>query len=181
MSKKQLLQIGNPILRQKSAEIELDQISSHKTKKIIQNLKDSLDDRVAGLSAPQIGYNSKIFISNVRLHNKQELIVYINPEITNFSPAKEVKHEGCGSVLNTNLFGPVERSRRITIRALNISGNEFTKKLSGFYARVVQHEVDHLNGILFTDKLTDNTKLMSKKEYIKWKKEKKRVDKNNNL
>lgn len=172
MAKKKLVQIGNPILRKKSKKVESDEIPTEKIQEIIQDLQDSLDDRVAALSAVQIGCKHRIFISNVRVNNTQKITIYINPEITSFSPAKAIKHEGCGSVLNTNLFGPVERSRRITIKALDENGKSFTKKLSGFYARVVQHECDHLNGVLFTDKVTDYTQLMSKAEYIEWKERK---------
>jgi peptide deformylase len=80
----------------------------------------------------------------------------INPEIIEHSMTKQVTEEACLSI--PNVFGEVERYKWVKIKYQNIQGKEIIKKLTGFTAIVVQHEIDHLNGILFTDKVIKFTK-----------------------
>jgi peptide deformylase len=78
-----------------------------------------------------------------------------------------VIYEGCGSVAYAKLFAPVRRPEKITIEALDENGNIFRLSADGMLARVIQHEFDHLNGIEFTEKITDMRKIMSSEEYRK--------------
>jgi len=169
---KNVVQAGNPLLRQKANLV--NDISSNKVQEIIKNLIDTMRaDSLVGEAAPQIGESVRIFISEVRdtKYRKSEqggsLKIYINPEIVDCSGEEIVSYEGCGSVAHAQLFGPVKRHKFVTVKATDENGKEFTLKAEGFLARIIQHEYDHLEGILFTDKLDNWTKVMSKEEYIK--------------
>ena len=82
-------------------------------------------------------------------------------------------YEGCGSVASGGLFGLVKRPETISIQASNENGEKFELETSGLLARIIQHEVDHLNGVCFIDKITDTKKLLGREEYIKFGKKKK--------
>ena len=126
-----------------------------------------------GLSAPQIGENYKIFITQPRKTEARKLLfndkirIYINPKIIKFSSQTNIIYEGCGSVMDANLFGPVKRAKEITIEAQGENGVKFRLRCDGILARVIQHEYDHLAGIEFTEKIYDYKKLMSREFYIK--------------
>lgn len=76
-------------------------------------------------------------------------------------------YEGCGSVAYAKLFAPVKRPEKIVIKAIDENGNRFELKAGGMLSRVIQHEYDHLDGIEFTEKITDMRKIMSSEEYKK--------------
>ena len=166
-------QIGNTILRKKSLPVK-----NFESKSVGQSIGDLVDtmraDGLIGLSAPQLGRSLRIFVTEIRktkyrtkpkqLH---KLAVYINPRIVELSKDTEVGFEGCGSVFNAQLFGPVRRAKSVVVEAYNESGQKFKAEESGLMARVIQHEYDHLEGILFTDKITDWQKILSVEEYLK--------------
>ena len=174
----EIVQIGNPQLKEKSKVVK--DIKSKKTKEVIQNLIDSAHHyHLSGMAACQIGENVRIFITEIRdtnfrkLQNTDPLRIYINPEIISFSKKQSVMYEGCGSVAYSKLFAPVKRPKEVLIEAFDEKGKKFKLKAEGFLARVILHEYDHLEGIAFTEKITDVTKMMSSEEYIKQKKKKK--------
>lgn len=157
-----IIKIPDPILNQKCQVVrQVDE----ETKRIVQNLKDTLEaaqnPQGAGLSATQIGISKRICIVRRFMTNpetQEETIkeyVLINPEMTSISNAKEIRWEGCLSV--PNLLGKVERTKRIKLIALNENGEKVKIEASGFFARVIQHEIDHLDGILFTSKTVGPT------------------------
>jgi len=146
---KKILQKEAAVLR-KVAE-PVSEIKSEKTKKILAEMKqalDSQDDGVA-IAAPQIGYSLRIFVISPKITSSPNL-VYINPVIKKISKDKKLVEEGCLSV--RYLYGQVSRSTKATIEAYDENGKKFTKGASGLIAQIFQHEVDHLNGVLFTDK-----------------------------
>lgn len=104
-----------------------------------------------GLAAPQIGLSLRICIA--LLHGK--VGVFINPQIIWRSAEKEIVEEGCLSLPNT--WVPVPRSRAITVRFQNRRGKEEERKLENLPARILQHEIDHLDGILITDYQTTHS------------------------
>ena len=123
---------------------------------------------LVGMSAPQIGESVRIFVSEIRktkFRNEgfDELCVYINPKTMKVSNETKLGWEGCGSV--PGLFGQVERAKEVTIEYFDREGEKHTKTCSGLLAVVVQHEIDHLNGILFTD-LADPKTFISKEYYL---------------
>jgi peptide deformylase len=168
---KDIIQIGNPILSRKSEAVA--DIKSKETKKVIKNLTDSVRYHgLIGMAASQIGEKLRIFVTEVRntkYRNLEtdKLRVYINPKIIWSSKKEVVIYEGCGSVAYAKLFAPVKRPEKIVIKALDENGEEFELKADGMLARVIQHEYDHLDGIEFTEKITDMRKIMSSEEYQK--------------
>jgi len=99
-----------------------------------------------GLAAPQVGVPFRIFTVNM----EDKVYVFINPEVKNFSNDKISFEEGCLSA--QKIWGPVVRSKKLTIKALDENGNPVKIRAKGLLARVIQHEMDHLNGTLFIDK-----------------------------
>jgi len=167
-----IVQVGNPSLRQKSKLVA--NFNSKITKQVIQDLTDSMRfHELIGIAASQIGHKLRIFVTEVRKtptrspKDTDKLRVYINPEIVWKSKKETVIYEGCGSVAYAKLFGPVRRPQKITIEGFDQKGSKFRLKADGLLSRVIQHEYDHLDGIEFTDKLTDVGKIMSEEEYLK--------------
>lgn len=105
-----------------------------------------------GIAGPQVGENKRIFLATLNAKTDDaRLQVFINPDITYYSEETNIDEEGCLSL--PDQFGKVARSNEVIIEFTDLSGQQQTLKLSGFDARVVQHEFDHLNGVLFIDKL----------------------------
>lgn len=114
-------------------------------------IKTMQEEKGVGLAAPQVGRNIRIIICTINPDSKHEVIIpMVNPVILQFSEKKEWGEEGCLSL--PKVWGKVERSTGITLRFTNLKGHEQTLELSDFNARIVQHEIDHLDGILFVDK-----------------------------
>lgn len=160
----EILDRDNPILRETAEVVPLDKISSPKIQKIIERMKQALlsqDDGVA-IAAPQIGESFRIFVVSGRVKKianknkvesadeKDEDLVFINPEILSLSKKKKKMEEGCLSV--RWLYGEVERSEKAKIKAYDEKGKLVERGSSGLMAQIFQHEIDHLNGILFIDK-----------------------------
>lgn len=169
---KSVTQVGNPIIRKKS--VKVISVNSPEVKKIIKDLTDSMrHSNLVGMAAPQIGYNLQIFVTEIRtttLRKTKELDklrIFINPKIINVSKNKISGYEGCGSVALSGIFGKVSRPSQITVIAVDENNQKFEYTAKGLLSRVIQHEIDHLNGIVFIDKVTDKKSLMSKEEYIK--------------
>jgi len=136
---------NNPILRQKSTPVK------NITEDILNLIKDMTETMLevdgVGLAAPQIGKNIQLFVINPNLSKKY---IFINPEINKMSKEKDIIEEGCLSL--PNVFIPTKRARSLKIKAVNEIGKEFKLKAKDLLARVIQHEMDHLNGILIIDK-----------------------------
>ena len=159
-----ILQKDNPILRKKSEEIEIKKISSPRIKKLIQEMRETLNAEETGvaLASPQIGINKRLFIVSEKIfkNRKTENLVYINPKIIKLSKKKSWKEEGCLSV--KNIYGEVERSNNCTIEAYNEKGEKFERGAGGLLSQIFQHETDHLDGILFIDKAKDLKEIKDK-------------------
>ncbi|MCA9379779.1 peptide deformylase [Candidatus Dojkabacteria bacterium] len=167
---KDLKQIGDPHFKQKLNLVK--DFSDSELLGLVKDLKDTLYiHELVGLAANQIGGSFRVFVTEVRKTKFRNplkpdpLRVYINPEIIYYSEEMEESYEGCGSVAYSKLFAPVIRSNKIEICAKNINGKEFTLEAEGLLARVIQHEVDHLNNIEFIEKVSDWSKAMSSEEY----------------
>ena len=110
-----------------------------------------------GLAANQVDLPFRLFIVNMAAEKGDgEELVFINP-ILSHPKGNEEADEGCLSL--PGLYGNVTRAKQIHLQAFNLSGDEFKADLTGLFARVVQHENDHLNGVLFTDRMTTTGKL----------------------
>lgn len=161
---KPILTEPNPVLRQRSKEIDLSAIESEEIKKAIQDMKETLagsEDGI-GIAAPQIGIPYRIFIVSeeskyIEVKERPERTdwknyVYINPIITKYSAKKTEAIEGCLSV--PKKYGLVKRPEKISVEAVDENGNKISHGAAKFFARVIQHEMDHLDGILFIDKVS---------------------------
>lgn len=165
----------NPALREIAAPIALADISGTRIQSLIADMKKLLAKEEFGvaLAASQVGEPVQLFVVSGRAlalrqaqgeqaEEIEELEtdvpplpdqVYINPEITSVSRERKDKHEGCLSIRGK--WGMVPRAEKATVRAYDENGRRFTRGASGFLAHIFQHEMDHLNGILYTDKATE--------------------------
>ena len=153
-----IVQQDNPVLRERAKEVPLAEITSPAIKKILAEMSQALvkeDDGVA-LAAPQIGKGLRIFIISGKLWQAEDAkekpadLVFINPKITKLSQTKQKLEEGCLSV--RWLYGLVSRASKATVEAYDENGKKFTRSGSGLVAQIFQHEIDHLDGVLFIDK-----------------------------
>lgn len=167
---KEILQIGNPILVTKTNRVKDSQ--SAEVKKVVIDLLDTCHknaDISAGLAAPQIGYDVSICVCRrVDLEAKDEQIdidklwtVLINPVVVNTSHNKSLEWEACLSIGkgDDNLWGPVERPKKVTIKYTDIAGKSQKLEASDYFGHIVQHEIDHLAGILFISYVTNPSNL----------------------
>jgi len=152
MAVKKVRRIGDPVLRETSSLVgQVD-------KGVLDLVKDMLDtlqeEGGVGLAAPQIGITRRVVI--VRFEDKVE--TYINPEIEILEKKKVESDEGCLSIYSIQGF-QVGRSPRIKVRAMDLKGRDVEFIAEDMLARILQHEVDHLNGILFIDRLDARSRL----------------------
>lgn len=157
---KDIIQKEHPVLREVAKSVPKEEIGSARIKKIIEEMSTAMANQRDGvaIAAPQIGENLRIFVVSGRILKHADSsykgddrdLVFINPEIIKLSKEKKDVEEGCLSV--RWLYGKVRRSVRATIRAYNEKGQKIERGASGVLAQIFQHETDHLNGILFTDK-----------------------------
>ena len=173
MSVKETTQAGNRVIHTKAERVK--DVFSVETKQVIEDLVDTMrHEDLVGMAAPQIGIGQRIFVTEIRKtefrnENQDECRVFINPELLKTSDSKTESYEGCGSVASAQFFGPVSRPEEIVVKAQNEKGEWFELSASRLLARVIQHEIDHLDGIIFPEKISDMKKVMSKSEYLKHK------------
>lgn len=178
--KREIVKIPHKVLRKKAAEVPLRSIAAPQIQRLIVQMKEALKNTPdgVGLAAPQIGESLRIFIvseeakeidkaekegwkrrqedspevRNEKPYEEREWKYYafINPTVKNISKKKLEGSEGCLSV--PGKFGSVRRHEKITVEAYDEQGKKFTRGASRFFARVMQHELDHLGGVLFIDK-----------------------------
>lgn len=151
-----IITLPNEILRKRSKEIDRELILSDKIKKLIAEMLVIMKtaDGV-GLAAPQVGESIRLCVINQTADeaNLKNDLVLINPVWKKLSIKKDVMEEGCLSVPKT--YGKVKRYVKIKVEALDERGETISFTASGLLARVIQHEVDHLDGVLFIDKAKD--------------------------
>jgi peptide deformylase len=167
-----IIQIGNPVLRKKNKLVK--NIKNVEVVKTVEDLVDTMRHfGMVGTAAPQIGVSLRIFVTEIRKteyrksKDVDKLRVFINPKIIWKSKKEVIIYEGCSSVSHSDFFGPVKRSEKIKIKAIDENGVSFKLKVDGMLARVIQHEYDHLVGTEFVEKICDLKKIMSKNEYLK--------------
>lgn len=164
-----IVQDGHPVLREISHEVTREDIGSPKIQKILRDMQIALHSQGDGvaIACPQIGIALRIFIVSGKIFDpdfirgkslaktvqKHKDLVFINPVITKISKDRKMMSEGCLSV--RPLYGKVRRATRATVEAYDENGQKFIKSGSGLLAHIFQHEIDHLDGILFIDKARD--------------------------
>lgn len=148
----------DPVLRKKAKQVKSIDSS---LQKLIDDMAETMYDAPGvGLAAPQVGVSKRLIM--VDTDDGQGLQVVINPKIVKLEGEPEVALEGCLSV--PNIYGEVERKVKVTVKGLNKKGKGITIEATGLRARALQHETDHLDGILFTDKAENLRKMEEKSE-----------------
>lgn len=177
-----IIEFGNPILRQKAKSLTVKEINTAKTRKLVKDMHDFLLSKKlgVGLAAPQIGEGISLAVISVRpsKHRKDAEeydLTIINPEITKTYGRRSQEWEGCisGGALKSGLFAKVPRYKKIELEYRDEKGRKHKKFFEGLSAHIIQHEVDHLNGVLFVDKVKDTTTFVTYGEYMKLAKSKK--------
>jgi len=157
MSILKIARLGHPTLLQKAKLVE--DITSNKTKKIIHDMTETmLDAKGIGLAAPQVHINRQIIIFRVPEEDDEKQIkitALINPKFTKITDKTDNEWEGCLSI--PGMLGLVNRFSKIQYEGSDMRGNIIKRQAEGLHARVVQHEYDHLMGILYTSRLVDNS------------------------
>ena len=163
MAIRSIVKMGTPSLFEKSAPWPASKFDSPELRALLDDMKDSMKAATgAGLAAPQIGENVRVVIfevvNNPRYPNREPIpfTVLINPELTPFSEEKIDDWEGCLSV--PGMRGLVPRYPTLRYTGFDEFGNAIDRTVGGFHARVVQHEVDHLDGVLYPMRMTDMSK-----------------------
>ncbi len=145
----------NPILRNISEEISLADLKNPEMRQLIDDMKRTmLELDGAGLAAPQVGQNLRLIVVNDE--KAKRIITMINPLITKKSWAREIDEEGCLSVVDEegqNIYGPVSRHKKVNAVYYDELGQKQKIQANPHIARIIQHETDHLDGILFIDRL----------------------------
>jgi len=158
MAVHEILQMGNPLLYRRSKDIT--DFDSSELQILIKDMFDIMaDSDGAGLAAPQIGVLQRLVIFSVESsprYPEAETVprtILINPEIEVLNDEQEAGWEGCLSI--PGMRGVVSRPSHIRYSGYNEHGEQFSREVSGFHARVVQHECDHLDGILYPMRVQD--------------------------
>ena len=162
MKTEDIITLPNVHLREKSIKVH---IITDETKKLVDNMtsasldwEDSRPHEIsAALAAVQIDTLQRVIIIRSNFEDKaaREFTTLINPEIVKFEGEIISDYEGCLSV--QNIYGMVPRYSKIRVKAMDIYGNEIRFKAEGFLARVIQHEIDHTNGVVFIDHIKDRS------------------------
>jgi peptide deformylase len=172
MAIKPVLRMGHPLLREPSKEISIDEIGSPRINQLIADLKDTMKhNQGIGIAAPQIGVNLQICLINLPENparypeakgSNQEYIL-INPKITILNSELIGCWEGCLSV--PNLKGFVQRPKKIKVDFFDRLKSKQSLVIDNFLSIVFQHEIDHLNGVLYIDKVIDTKMIAFCDEY----------------
>lgn len=154
---REIVQKENGILRKVAKDVPIADITKAKIQNELADMREALNSQHDGvaLAAPQIAISRRMFVVNphvftlVKVEGPQET-TFINPKIIFMSKDRKGMEEGCLSV--RPLYGKVKRASRVTVEAHNDRGEKFTMEGTGLLAQIFQHEIDHLDGILFIDK-----------------------------
>ena len=153
MSLMEIKTIPDPVLRRKAQPVSK---ISDETRVLIDNMVDTMREAPGvGLAAPQVGISQRIIVVEYTTNEEEEdapkkLYAVVNPEIKILDDEKVKGIEGCLSL--PGLLGEVDRSFKVSVKGLNRQGNRIRIKAEGWLARIFQHEIDHLDGVVFTDK-----------------------------
>ena len=164
--------LGNPILRQISKQVDLKELADQQGE--LQGFIDDMIDTMreedgVGLAAPQVNRSLQIVVleyeNNERYPDESSipLTVLVNPVLSDYGEEKALGWESCLSLIDFR--GLVPRSTSVTLKAYDRDGDRIEKRATGFEAVVLQHEIDHLNGKVFLDRMEDLTKLAYQEEF----------------
>ncbi|HEX6976823.1 MAG TPA: peptide deformylase [Patescibacteria group bacterium] len=176
---RKIVDVKNPVLREKSKEVKkIDKKIKELVGDMMETLEVQEDPEGVGLAAPQVGRDLRIFVMDYSGKKR----VVINPCVLEVSeglkakPKTKAKNgkkkkdrnilEGCLSL--PNYYGPIKRPQRIKISYMDLNGKKQVEEFNGFFAQIVQHEMDHLNGVLFIDRILEQKSPLYKFEGDEW-------------
>ena len=173
MAIRKIARLGNPILRQKAEEIPHDQIHSPEIQRLIDDMIATMREYEGiGLAAPQVHESVRLFITGDIYDPEDESKflaperVVINPEIKFLTPEEVAYWEGC--LCLPDLRGLVRRPRKVQVTAYDRQGKRIEFEAEGYPATVIQHEYDHLDGIVFLDRMANMKNLSFTKEFSRY-------------
>mmetsp|Transcript_87976 Transcript_87976/g.249237 ORF Transcript_87976/g.249237 Transcript_87976/m.249237 type:complete len:308 (-) Transcript_87976:38-961(-) len=151
----EILRYPHPALRRPNEPVKA---FDGRLRQLADNLFSSMYARGdgIGLAAPQVGVNLRVMVYNPNPRSRDDETVFVNPRIVEVSPAKEVDAESCLSF--PRMRGPVQRHRWVKVQAVDWDGCPFERSIYGFEARLFQHEYDHLDGVVYVDRLADSSR-----------------------
>ena len=164
--------LGNPILRQMSKQVNLKELADQQgeLQSFIDDMIDTMrEENGVGLAAPQVNRSQQIVVleyeNNERYPGESSIpvTVLVNPVLSDYGEEKALGWESCLSLIDFR--GLVPRSTSVTLKAYDRDGDRIEKRATGFEAVVLQHEIDHLNGKVFLDRMEDLTKLAYQEEF----------------
>jgi|SRR5689334_4617608 len=177
-----IVQTGDPVLRKKGRTLSKDEIRSPEIQQLIELMREAMRDAPGvGLAAPQIGESMQLAVIEDRAEYLSDLSadqlekyqrsvvpfhVIINPKLTLLGESSATFFEGCLSV--TGFSAVVDRALNVRVECLNERGEELTINAQGWYARILQHEIDHLNGILYIDRMKTRTLATAENMFRFW-------------
>ena len=170
MAELEVIKIGNPKLRMNCALVDVADIQTEDFQAFLNSMRETMHlENGVGIAAPQVGVLQRFFImemqGSARYPDKKSfsLLVAINPEIEVVGDELQDSWEGCLSI--PNMRGKLKRHKHIKLSALDQNGNAYTLELTDFPAIVAQHELDHLNGVMFVDRMESMETLSCYDEY----------------
>ena len=174
MSILKVARMGHPVLRARARAIDVGEIKSSRIQQLIDDMFETMKEyQGVGLAAPQVHASIRLFVAGFAPdHDGEEeeervpLMTVINPEIAVAGPEMVEDWEGCLSI--PDIRGKVPRAHRIVLRAFDRKGKRFEMQASGFTARVIQHETDHLDGVLFFDRMSSFATLTFLEEFSRY-------------
>ena len=161
--------MGHPVLRVRARPFEKSDLRNPLVQKLIDDMIETMHEyHGVGLAGPQVHEGRRIFVAllDEEPGPDSEAVAIINPEIVPNTPTKEEGWEGCLSI--PDIRGMVPRFTDITVKALDRDGKSIELPLKGFPARVAQHETDHLDGVLFFDRMSSMQSLTYLEEYSRY-------------
>jgi peptide deformylase len=177
-----IVQAGDPVLRKKGRTLSKDEILSPQLQQLIELMREAMRDAPGvGLAAPQIGESIQLAVIEDRAEYLSDLSadqlaryqrtvipfhVIINPKLTVVDDSSALFFEGCLSV--TGFSAVVDRALNVRVECLNERGEEVMINAQGWYARILQHEIDHLNGILYIDRMKTRTLTTAENMFRFW-------------
>jgi len=162
-----IAKLGAPVLRQVAEPVSLEKIGKRAFQEFIDNmLATMVKAEGIGLAAPQVFRSEQVVVMEYQGEHGFPRTILINPEIVGFSPVTAEGWEGCLSV--DGLRGKVRRPVGVRVKYLDRDGKTIEMDASGLYAVCIQHEIDHLQGKLFLDRMTDFTTLTQLEEFEKY-------------
>ena len=174
MAVRKVVRMGHPVLRQRGRDLDPVELATPALRTLVADMIETMHDyNGIGLAAPQVGESLRLAVVEVPGGQTRygelpalPLTVFVNPHIEILGTETRGYWEGCLSI--PGLRGYVERPQHLRVRAIDLDGAPFELELQGFFATVIQHELDHLDGTLYIDRVADSRRLAFEEEFVRY-------------